>query len=64
VGYAEAQLRPLRAISTGITALRAAISHLASAYAAVYDTDGKSTAAARAVTAASRKLNSICPGAV
>jgi hypothetical protein len=63
VGYAEAQIRPLRAIRTGDTALRAAVSRLASAYAAVYDTDGKSAAAARAVTAASRKVNAICPGA-
>jgi hypothetical protein len=63
VGYAEAQIRPLRAIRTGDTALHAAISRLASAYAAVYDTDGKSAAAARAVTAASKKVNDICPGA-
>ena len=63
VGYAEAQIQPLRAIRTGDTALRAAVSHLASAYAAVYDSDGKSSAAARAVNAASRTVNSICPGA-
>ena len=63
VGYAEAQIKPLRAIRTGDTALRAAVSHLASAYAAVYDSDGKSSAAAKAVKAASRKVNSICPGA-
>ena len=63
VGYAEAQIKPLRAIRTGDTALRAAVSHLASAYAAVYDSDGKSSAAARAVNAASRTVNSICPGA-
>jgi hypothetical protein len=63
VGYAEAQIEPLRAIRTGDTALHAAISHLASAYAAVYGTDGKSAAAAKAVTAASRKVNAICPGA-
>jgi hypothetical protein len=63
VGYAEAQIKPLRTIRTGDTALRAAISRLASAYAAVYDTDGKSSAAAKAVTAASRKVDAICPGA-
>jgi hypothetical protein len=63
VGYAEAQIRPLRAISTGDTALRAAIGRLASAYAAVYATGGKSAAAANAVTAASSKVNAICPGA-
>jgi len=63
VGYAEAQIQPLRAIRTGDTVLRAAISSLASAYASVYDSDGKSSAAAKAVKAASRKVNSICPGA-
>jgi hypothetical protein len=63
VGYAEAQIKPLRAIRSGDTALRAAVSHLASAYAAVYDSDGKNSDAAKAVKAASRKVNSICPGA-
>lgn len=63
VGYAEAQIKPLQAIKTSDTVLRAAISSLASAYAAVYDTNGKSSAAAKAVKAASRKVNSICPGA-
>jgi len=63
VGYAEAQIQPLRAIRTGDTVLRAAISRLASAYASVYDSDGKSSAAAKAVKTASRKVNSICPGA-
>src|ERR1700739_3266433 len=37
VGYAEAQIKPLRAIRTGDTGLRAAIGSLASAYASVYD---------------------------
>ncbi|HUC22288.1 MAG TPA: hypothetical protein VMA73_06240 [Streptosporangiaceae bacterium] len=63
VGYAEAQIKPLRAIRTGDAALRAAVSHLASDYAAVYDSDGKSSAATKAVKAASREVNSICPGA-
>ncbi len=62
VGYAEAQIKPLLAIRTGDTSLRAAISHLASAYAAVYNTDGKSAAAAKAVKAASKKVNTFCPG--
>jgi hypothetical protein len=63
VGYAEAQIGPLRALGTGDTALRTAIGHLASAYAAVYATGAKSATAAKAVTAASRKVNAICPGA-
>jgi len=63
VGYAEAQIKPLQAIRTGDTVLRAAVSRLASAYAAVYATDGKSATATRAVAAASKKVNAICPGA-
>jgi hypothetical protein len=63
VGYAEAQIKPLRAIKTADTALRSAVSHLASAYAAVYDADGKSSAATKAVRAASKEVNAICPGA-
>jgi hypothetical protein len=63
VGYAEAQIKPLRAISTSDPALRTAISHLATAYAGVYDSNGKNAAATKAVAAASRKVNAICPGA-
>jgi hypothetical protein len=63
VGYAEAQIKPLRAIRTGDTVLRAAIGDLASAYASVFAADGKSATATRAVAAASKKVNAICPGA-
>jgi hypothetical protein len=63
VGYAEAQIKPLRAIKTSDPALRAAISDLAVAYAKVFESDGKNGAAAKAVAAAARKVNAICPGA-
>jgi hypothetical protein len=63
VGYAEAQIKPLRAIETRDPALRAAIGDLASAYASVFAADGKSATATRAVAAASKKVNAICPGA-
>jgi hypothetical protein len=63
VGYAEAQIKPLRAIKTADPVLRTAISDLASAYAGVYSSHGKSTAAAKAAATASRKVNAICPGA-
>jgi hypothetical protein len=63
VGYAEAQIKPLRAITTSDHALRTALSDLATAYAKVFDADGKNAAAAKAVVAASKKLNAICPGA-
>jgi len=62
VGYAEAQIEPLRAITTSDPALRAAISDLATAYAKVFESNGKNAAAAKAVAAASRKVNAICPG--
>jgi hypothetical protein len=62
VGYAEAQIKPLRAIETSDQALRAAIRDLAAAYAQVFASNGASTAAGQAVTAAARKVNAICPG--
>ena len=63
VGYAEAQIKPLRAITTSDPALRTAIGDLATAYAKVFDSDGKNAAATKAVAAAAKKLNAICPGA-
>jgi hypothetical protein len=62
VGYAEAQIRPLRAISTADPELRTVINGLATAYARVFESNGKNGAAARAVAAESRKVNAICPG--
>ncbi len=63
VGYAEAQILPLRRISTANPALRAAIGQLAGAYQQLFATDGKSSSARQAVAAAGDRLNSICPGA-
>jgi hypothetical protein len=63
VGYAEAQIKPLRAIKTADPALRTAISDLAAAYARVYRSNGKSATATKAAATASRKVNAICPGA-
>jgi hypothetical protein len=63
VGYAEAQIKPLRAIQTSDQALRAAIRELAAAYARVFASNGASSAAGKAVTAAVRRVNAICPGA-
>jgi hypothetical protein len=63
VGYAEAQILPLRQISSANPALRAAIGRLADAYQQFFASDGKSSAAKEAVAVASSKLNSICPGA-
>jgi hypothetical protein len=62
VGYAEAQIEPLRAIQTSDQALRTAIRDLAAAYARVFASNGASTAAGKAVTTAVRRVNAICPG--
>lgn len=63
VGYAEAQVNPLRAIRTSDPALRSAIRSLAAAYASVFTHDGNDLSASRAVSTASKKINAICPGA-
>jgi hypothetical protein len=63
VGYAEAQILPLRQISTPDPALHAAIGQLAGAYQQVFASNGKSSSAKEAVSVASNKLDSICPGA-
>lgn len=62
VGYAEAQIAPLRAIQTSDRALRAAIRDLAGAYAQVFASNGASSSAEGAVTAAARRVNAICTG--
>jgi hypothetical protein len=63
VGYAEAQILPLRQIKAPDQALHAAITQLADAYQRFFSSDGKSTNAKESVVVASNKLNSICPGA-
>jgi hypothetical protein len=63
VGYAEAQIKPLRALHTPDQALAAAIRDLAAAYARVFASNGASVAAGQAVTVAAGRVNAICPGA-
>jgi hypothetical protein len=60
---AEAQIKPLQDIQSPDQALRTAIGDLASAYARVFASNGKSATANSAVTTASRKVDAICPGA-
>lgn len=62
VGYAEAQILPLRQIRTSGKNLQAAIGDLASAYQQFSASNG-SGAAKQAVRRASDKVNAICPGA-
>jgi len=63
VGYAEAQILPLRQLQTPDKALQAAISDLAAAYQGFYNVGGHGDAAKAAVTSAAKKINSLCPGA-
>jgi hypothetical protein len=63
VGYAEAQIEPLRQVHTSNTALKSAIDALSSAYRQYYTTNGASSAK-RALARASRVIDVICPGVV
>jgi hypothetical protein len=63
VGYAEAQILPLRQVHTSDPQLRAAISKLAGAYARFFADNGKSEAATSAVLTAAAHMNKLCPGA-
>jgi hypothetical protein len=63
VGYAEAQILPLRQIRAASPGLQSAISELAGAYDRFFATNGQSAAATSAVAAAASRLNKLCPGA-
>ncbi len=63
VGYAEAQILPLGQIRTPDPPLRAAIGRLTRAYQAFFASNGTSGAAKLAVTAASKQVDALCPGA-
>jgi hypothetical protein len=60
VGYAEAQILPLRQVRTSEPKLQTAIDGLAAAYQQVSDTNGASFAN-QAATRAVRQLNAMCP---
>jgi hypothetical protein len=62
VGYALAQIKPLRAIHTSDTSLGAAIDALSSAYQKFYDDNG-TKAASSLVTSADSRVDKFCPGA-
>jgi hypothetical protein len=64
VGYALAQVRPLRQIKpTSDQPLQTAIDQLASAYPQFYAAHGVGASVKRAVTRASDRLDALCPGA-
>ena len=62
VGYALAQVLPLREISTSDKVLKRDIDALASAYEVVYRTNDKKGTEA-AVDKVGKRIDSICPGA-
>ncbi len=62
VGYAEAQILPLRRVHASDKALEAAIERLDRVYEEVYATND-SAAAKAAESDASHRMNEICPGA-
>jgi hypothetical protein len=62
VGYAEAQVLPLRRLRTSQKQLQRTIVKLASAYQAFSSTNG-SRATRATVTATARAIAAICPGA-
>jgi hypothetical protein len=63
VGYAQAQVLPLRQIHTSDKDLHNAVDGLASAYAAFAADNGAGHRAESAATAAVAHVNAICPGA-
>jgi hypothetical protein len=63
VGYALAQVRPLKAITVSSdSTLQHAIDRLSAAYQTFYNDNG-TKAAKSSVNAASKTINSLCPGA-
>jgi hypothetical protein len=62
VGYAEAQVRPLRRIHTSDRVLAQAIDQLATAYQRFYAADGTGTSVHGGVTSAGRRVDALCPG--
>jgi hypothetical protein len=62
VGYAQAQILPLKQVHTSDQQLAKAIDTLTAAYQEMVSTNG-GTAATKAETKASNQLNALCPGA-
>lgn len=62
VGYAEAQVIPLKGVHTSDSQLRRSITALSAAYERFYDSDGSATAR-QALNQAVRRIDATCPGA-
>ena len=63
VGYAEAQILPLRQIHTPDATIGKAIGALADDYSQFYTADGHGAAINSALNTAINKINALCPGA-
>jgi hypothetical protein len=63
VGYAEAQVKPLRQIHTSDSTLSSAITMLADEYSSYYTANGRGSSVNAALTTAINKINKLCPGA-
>jgi hypothetical protein len=63
VGYAQAQVRQLRALKISNKKLKTAVDELATAYLLFYKSNGESKPAKTDVKKASKAVNAICPGA-
>jgi hypothetical protein len=63
VGYAEAQVLPLRQIHSPAQTLEGAISTLATAYNSFYAAEGTGSGVKSALTTAVNRINSLCPDA-
>ena len=63
VGYAQAQVIPLRGVHTADHALQQAIDRLAGAYRTFFVDDGRGAGAKHGLSVASAAIDAICPGA-
>jgi hypothetical protein len=63
IGYAEAQILPLRQVRTSDATLSKAIGGLADAYSSYSAANGTSKTATATLTASINRINSLCPGA-
>jgi hypothetical protein len=63
IGYAQAQILPLRQIHTADATLSKAITGLAGAYSGYSATNGASKTVTATLNAAINRINALCPGA-
>lgn len=65
VGYAQAQVLPLKALKLNESSVRTAVDRLDAAFGAVVDatTSSAQSKAAAQVTSAENAVNALCPGA-